>query len=128
MALLGKLKALLWNNRKEILSELYKRDRIASDLIYLQKREIRSLENKVTYFCKWHDPHNELSDPFTDLFILMMVQEDNGDIGLPHIGKLKEDGCWHSLYYDELKLGSPFKRTCDCRVIGWLPIPKFEGQ
>lgn len=47
MALLGKLKALLWNNRKEILSELYKRDRIVSDLIYLQKREIRSLENKV---------------------------------------------------------------------------------
>lgn len=71
---------------------------------------------------RWRDPKVELPNRSKEDWVLIKIQHSDGFIGLPQIGELRSDGYWHSVCYDDLKLGESFEDIYNCKVIGWRPI------
>lgn len=71
---------------------------------------------------RWRDPEVELPDSSKFDWVLLRVQYADGFIGIPQIGELRDDGLWHSICHDDLRLGESFEEIYGCKVIGWRPL------
>ena len=62
-------------------------------------------------------------------WVLIQIQMDDGFMCVPKVGEIRSDGYWHCAEYDELyKIGESFEKEMGCKVIAWMPIPKFETK
>ena len=62
-------------------------------------------------------------------WVLIQIQMDDGFMCVPNVGEIRSDGYWHCAEYDEIyKNGESFEKEMGCKVIAWMPIPKFETK
>lgn len=125
-----KIKKLFQNPYKRDLEEAREREKLGRGIIDAQRKRIydlevrvRDLEARVCGLTCWRDPEVELPDKSKEDWVLLRVQYPDGFIGIPQIGELRDDGLWHSICHDDLRLGESFEEIYDCKVIGWRPIP-----
>lgn len=76
---------------------------------------------------QWISVEEALPDRIGYDWVLIQIQFDNGFMCAPKIGEIRIDGYWHCADYDEFyKIGESFEEKVGCKVIAWMPIPKFE--
>lgn len=118
-----KIKELFRNPYKRDLEEARYREKLGREIIEAQRKRIYNLEAIVRELTCWRDPEMELPDKSKEDWVLLRVLYPDGFIALPQIGELRDDGLWHSVCYDDLKLGESFEEIYGCKVVGWRPIP-----
>lgn len=78
---------------------------------------------------QWISVEEALPDRIGYDWVLIQIQFDNGFMCAPKIGEIRIDGYWHCADYDEFyKIGESFEEKVGCKVIAWMPIPKFETE
>lgn len=118
-----KIKRLFQSPYKRDLEEAREREKLGREIIDAQRKRIYDLEARICELTCWRDPEDELPDKSKEDWVLIRVRYSDGFIGLPQIGELRDDGLWHSVCHDDLKLGESFEEMYGCKVIGWRPIP-----
>lgn len=77
---------------------------------------------------QWIKVEESLPDRKEYDWVLIQIQMDDGFMCVPKIGEIRNDGYWHCAEYDELyKIGESFEKGMRCKVIAWMPIPKFDN-
>lgn len=75
---------------------------------------------------QWINVEESLPDRKEYDWVLIQIYMDDGFMCVPKVGEIRSDGYWHCAEYDELyKIGESFEKEMGCKVIAWLPIPKF---
>lgn len=78
---------------------------------------------------QWISIEEALPDRKEYDWVLTQIQMDDGFMCVPKVGEIRSDGYWHCAEYDELyKIGESFEKEMECKVIAWMPIPKFETK
>ena len=78
---------------------------------------------------QWISVEESLPDRKEYDWVLIQIYMDDGFMCVPKVGEIRSDGYWHCAEYDELyKIGESFEKGMGCKVIAWLPIPKFETK
>lgn len=78
---------------------------------------------------QWISVEESLPDRKEYDWVLTQIQMDDGFMCVPTVGEIRSDGYWHCAEYDELyKIGESFEKEMGCKVIAWMPIPKFETK
>ena len=78
---------------------------------------------------QWIKVDESLPDRGKYDWVLIQIQMDDGFMCVPKVGEIRSDGYWHCAEYDEIyKNGESFEKEMGCKVIAWLPIPKFEPK
>ena len=78
---------------------------------------------------QWINVEESLPDRGKYDWVLIQIQMDDGFMCVPKVGEIRSDGYWHCAEYDEIyKNGESFEKEIGCKVIGWMPIPKFETK
>ena len=78
---------------------------------------------------QWINVEESLPDRKEYDWVLTQIYMDDGFMCVPKVCEIRSDGYWHCAEYDELyKIGESFEKEMGCKVIAWLPIPKFETK
>ena len=78
---------------------------------------------------QWIKVNESLPDRGKYDWVLIQIQMDDGFMCVPKVAEIRSDGYWHCAGYDELyEIGEFFEKEMGCKVIAWLPIPRFETK